>query len=75
MAPITASQFGTNRIMEKLIAKYTGKDYLTESSRFACAATAGAVSSFICTPTELVIIQQQVSSSLLWSHQQQPKLA
>jgi len=62
MAPITASQFGTNRIMEQAIAKYTGKD-LTVVGRFGAAAVAGAVSSLIGTPTELIIIQQQVGKA------------
>lgn len=60
IAPITASQFGTNRLMEKLLLQRSGKQELGTMGRFGCAAVAGTVSALIATPTELVIIQQQV---------------
>eukprot|EP00878_Enallax_costatus_P026933 GHUV01028948.1.p2 GENE.GHUV01028948.1~~GHUV01028948.1.p2 ORF type:complete len:190 (+),score=34.71 GHUV01028948.1:952-1521(+) len=59
IAPITASQFGTNRFMEGLLKQRTPGQDLTSVDRFGCAAAAGAVSSLVATPTELIIIQQQ----------------
>ncbi|KAI8476555.1 MAG: mitochondrial carrier domain-containing protein [Monoraphidium minutum] len=58
MAPITASQFGTSRLLENAIIKHTGSD-ITTAGRFASAAGAGSVSALIGSPTELIIIQQQ----------------
>lgn len=60
IAPITASQFGTHRILEQALIKASGGKEPTSLGRFGCAAGAGAVSAMICTPTELIIIQQQV---------------
>jgi hypothetical protein len=60
IAPITASQFGTNRLMEKLLLQRSGQQELGTQGRFSCAAVAGTVSALVATPTELVIIQQQV---------------
>ncbi|EFJ42250.1 hypothetical protein VOLCADRAFT_97694 [Volvox carteri f. nagariensis] len=59
MAPITASQFGTNRLMQTLVLKKSEND-LTGVERFGSAAVAGAVSAFIASPSELIIIQQQI---------------
>jgi hypothetical protein len=59
MAPITASQFGTNRVMQQLLlGKADGE--LSGPQKFLAAATAGGVSALIASPTELIIIQQQV---------------
>jgi solute carrier family 25 citrate transporter 1 len=59
MAPITASQFGTNRFMQQmLLGKPDGE--LTGPQKFLAAAVAGGVSGLIASPTELIIIQQQV---------------
>ncbi|GBF91836.1 hypothetical protein Rsub_04941 [Raphidocelis subcapitata] len=58
MAPITASQFGTSRMLEQAITRYTGND-ITSAGRFVSAAAAGSVSALIGSPTELIIIQQQ----------------
>jgi solute carrier family 25 citrate transporter 1 len=60
MAPITASQFGTNRLMQTVVLEKSEND-LTGVERFGSAAVAGAVSAFIASPSELIIIQQQVS--------------
>ena len=60
MAPITASQFGTNRLFSKHILKKQEAD-LTGVERFGSAAVAGAASAFIASPSELVIIHQQKS--------------
>ncbi len=59
MAPITASQFGTNRVVQQLLlGKSDGE--LTGAQKFIAAGTAGAVSGLIASPSELIIIQQQV---------------
>lgn len=60
IAPITASQFGTNRFMEKLLMQRSGTQELGTMGRFGCAAVAGTVSALVASPTELIIIQQQV---------------
>jgi hypothetical protein len=80
IAPITATQFGTNRIAEQwLRALRRRPDAASASSsastpstaelsgvdRFACAAVAGGVSAGVATPTELIIIQQQKQCSPL----------
>jgi solute carrier family 25 citrate transporter 1 len=57
IAPITASQFGTNRFMEKLLMQRSGGE-LGTWGRFGCAAVAGTVSALVASPTELIIIQQ-----------------
>eukprot|EP00879_Flechtneria_rotunda_P025306 GHRR01026884.1.p1 GENE.GHRR01026884.1~~GHRR01026884.1.p1 ORF type:complete len:126 (+),score=32.55 GHRR01026884.1:263-640(+) len=67
IAPITASQFGTNRFMERLLTQRTGQE-LSSLGRFGCAAVAGTVSALVASPTELIIIQQQVSSQLAVLH-------
>lgn len=59
IAPITASQFGTNRIMERALLQQRGGQPLSSVDRFGCAAVAGAVSALVASPTELIIIQQQ----------------
>jgi solute carrier family 25 citrate transporter 1 len=59
MAPITASQFGTNRVVQQFLAGSEGAK-LTGLQTFASAAIAGGVSAFIASPTELIVIQQQV---------------
>lgn len=59
IAPITASQFGTNRFMERLLMQRSGGE-LGTWGRFGCAAVAGTVSALVASPTELIIIQQQV---------------
>eukprot|EP00775_Hariotina_reticulata_P013494 gene13495-13619_t len=64
IAPITASQFGTNRFMERLISQRTGGE-LSTWGRFGCAAVAGTVSALVASPTELIIIQQQKKSTRL----------
>lgn len=62
MAPITASQFGTNKIMQSVVLKKADAA-LTGAERFGCAAVAGAVSAFIASPSELIIIHQQVTKA------------
>jgi hypothetical protein len=64
IAPITASQFGTNKLMEQLITGYTGKR-LTSTGKFTSTAVAGAVSALIGSPSEMIIIHQQVVHMLL----------
>jgi solute carrier family 25 citrate transporter 1 len=57
MAPITASQFGTNRLVQQLmLGKAEG---LTGIQTFGSAAISGGVSALIASPSELIIIQQQ----------------
>lgn len=70
MAPITASQFGTNRLIQQLMGKADG-DPLTGFQRFSSAAIAGAASAFIASPSELVIIHQQKSGRTLTAETQQ----
>jgi solute carrier family 25 (mitochondrial citrate transporter), member 1 len=77
IAPITATQFGTNRIAEQWLralrrtndaAAHHAASSAAELSgvdRFACAAVAGGVSAAVATPTELIIIQQQKRCSPL----------
>lgn len=48
--------------MEGLLKQRSGGRELSSVDRFGCAAAAGAVSSLVATPTELIIIQQQVST-------------
>jgi len=64
MAPITASQFGANRLFTQNILRKNDTD-LTSAERFAGAAVAGAASAFIASPSELVIIHQQKSGMTL----------
>lgn len=64
MAPITASQFGTNRLMQTVVLRKSEAD-LTGAERFGSAAVAGAASAFIASPSELIIIQQQKSGRSL----------
>lgn len=59
MTPITASQFGTNRLVQGLL-KGSGDAELTGAQKFGSAMVAGAASAFIASPSELVIIHQQV---------------
>lgn len=59
MTPITASQFGTNRLVQGLL-KGSADTELTGAQQFGCAMVAGAASAFIASPSELVIIHQQV---------------
>lgn len=59
MAPITASQFGTNRLMQTMVLQKSESE-LNNAERFGAAAAAGAVSAFIASPSELIIIHQQV---------------
>jgi hypothetical protein len=68
IAPITASQFGTNRFMERTLMQRAGSQQLSSVDRFGCAAVAGAVSALVASPTELIIIQQQVSRSSTCTH-------
>mmetsp|Transcript_12533 Transcript_12533/g.27025 ORF Transcript_12533/g.27025 Transcript_12533/m.27025 type:complete len:270 (-) Transcript_12533:957-1766(-) len=64
MAPITASQFGTNRVVQQLLlGKPDGE--LTGGQKFFSAGIAGAVSAFIASPSELIIIHQQKSGRSL----------
>ena len=64
MAPITASQFGTNRIFSQLILCKEEKD-LGPLERLSSAAVSGAASAFIASPSELVIIHQQKTGKAL----------
>lgn len=58
MAPITATQFGTSRLIENLLTQRTGEAPGT-AGRFLAAAAAGTVSAFIGSPSEMIIIHQQ----------------
>lgn len=64
MAPITASQFGTNRVMQQLLLGRPDGE-LSGGQKFAAAAVAGGVSGLIASPSELIIIQQQRSGRTL----------
>lgn len=46
--------------MEKLLMQRSGTQELGTMGRFGCAAVAGTVSALVASPTELIIIQQQV---------------
>lgn len=46
--------------MERLLLQRAGGQELSSVGRFGAAAVAGAVSSLVASPTELIIIQQQV---------------
>ena len=59
---VHAAQFGTNRVMQQLmLGKLDGE--LTGVQKFGAAAVAGAASALIASPSELIIIQQQVCVS------------
>eukprot|EP00882_Tetradesmus_deserticola_P014760 GHRQ01015708.1.p1 GENE.GHRQ01015708.1~~GHRQ01015708.1.p1 ORF type:complete len:142 (+),score=34.40 GHRQ01015708.1:775-1200(+) len=47
--------------MERTLMQRAGGQQLSSADRFGCAAAAGAVSALVASPTELIIIQQQVS--------------
>ena len=63
MVPITAVQFGANRLGEQVFG--AGSTKLGGGSRLVCAATAGMLSAFIGSPSELIIIHQQKSGRSL----------
>jgi hypothetical protein len=65
MMPITATQFGTNRVVEQFLSSRTVDGQLSSLAKFSCAAVAGGVSAFVATPTELIIIQQQKKQTAL----------
>ncbi|KAF5832324.1 mitochondrial carrier domain-containing protein [Dunaliella salina] len=65
MAPITASQFGTNHVMQQLLGTGPKGTDLTGLARFQAATVAGMASGLIATPSELIIIQQQRSGRRL----------
>mmetsp|Transcript_51359 Transcript_51359/g.164194 ORF Transcript_51359/g.164194 Transcript_51359/m.164194 type:complete len:302 (+) Transcript_51359:145-1050(+) len=56
--PITAVQFGVNRVVEQLIME-PGQVQTTSSQKMTCALTAGFFSSVITSPAEMIMIQQQ----------------
>ncbi len=62
MAPITASQFGTNRLVQQLMMGKPDGGELSGAQKFVAAGISGSVSGLIASPTELIIIQQQVST-------------
>jgi len=61
IAPITAIQFLTNGIIENTITNITQKPLETKD-KILSAASAGAISSLLSSPAELLIIQQQQRS-------------
>eukprot|EP00798_Chlamydomonas_sp_ICE-L_P025739 gene25739-11399_t len=64
MAPITASQFGANRILQQALTGPSDVE-LTGLQRLGCAMGAGAVSAAVASPSELLIIHQQKSGRSL----------
>ena len=64
IAPITAIQFGVNRALEKGL-KTANNGVLDKPSQIAIAAMAGASSSLLGCPAELLMIQQQKSGHSL----------
>lgn len=60
IAPITAIQFGTHRLLERAL----GED-VSELGRIGAAAGAGAASALVGCPAELLMIQQQKSGQPL----------
>eukprot|EP00955_Chlamydomonas_euryale_P073552 361775-Chlamydomonas_euryale.AAC.17 len=58
MAPITATQFGTARFMQTLLA---GSGDAKMGVVIASSAMGGAASALVATPFEMVVIHQQVS--------------
>lgn len=59
VAPITSAQFGINFFYKSLHRQVTGKDTMSSRDRIATSFAAGATSSVIANPTELVVIRQQ----------------
>lgn len=64
IAPITATQFGTNRLVEGFLAG-SSQRHLSNIEKFASAGVSGAVSALVASPSELIIIQQQKSGRTL----------
>ncbi|KAK9916384.1 hypothetical protein WJX75_002075 [Coccomyxa subellipsoidea] len=60
IAPITAIQFGTHRLLERAL----GKD-ISELGKVGAAAGAGAASALVGCPAELLMIQQQKTGQRL----------
>lgn len=65
MAPITATQFGSNFAYNRLHHELTGRATLTQSEKLATGFLAGATSALLANPTELVVIKQQQSGKSL----------
>eukprot|EP00803_Ostreobium_quekettii_P004887 evm.model.scf_799.6 EVM.evm.TU.scf_799.6 scf_799:45048-50035(-) len=63
IAPITATQFGANRLAEKALMATAGD--VGGGGHMLCACSAGVLSAFIASPAELVIIRQQKSGRSL----------
>eukprot|EP00996_Jenningsia_fusiforme_P001361 NODE_2248_length_1251_cov_23.841930_g2047_i0.p1 GENE.NODE_2248_length_1251_cov_23.841930_g2047_i0~~NODE_2248_length_1251_cov_23.841930_g2047_i0.p1 ORF type:complete len:286 (+),score=33.97 NODE_2248_length_1251_cov_23.841930_g2047_i0:56-859(+) len=65
-AGVTCVQFGTNSVMKKLL---TGGKIrpLSVSEELVAGFAAGVTSSLLCSPMELVMIQQQIKQGLLWN--------
>lgn len=64
MAPITAVQFGSARLYEDALSTFKGGK-LAQGERIGVAAFAGATSSLISSPAELLMIQQQRTGDTL----------
>jgi len=58
IAPITAVQFAVNGVMANYFTD-NGARKLTDLERLASGAVGGAVSAFVSSPAEIVMIQQQ----------------
>ena len=65
MLPITATQFGVNRLLEQTLRRATGGGELSSGSSLVVAMGAGASSALLSGPAELVMIQQQKSGRSL----------
>ena len=65
MLPITASQFGVNRLLEQTLKRAVGKDELGNGGRIGVAMGAGAFSALLGCPTEFVVIHQQKTGGSL----------
>jgi Mitochondrial carrier protein len=65
MAPITATQFGSNFGYNLLHHKLSGRRTMTAQERLATSFAAGATSALLANPTELIVIKQQQTSKSL----------
>ncbi len=70
MLPITATQFGVNRLLEQSFATAFNRQP-GELEHVASAAVAGATSAFIACAAEMIMIQQQKNGRSLGTEARQ----
>jgi 3-hydroxy-3-methylglutaryl CoA synthase len=66
VAPITALQFMVNGMLQKIILASSSRS-LTDPEMMMTAAGAGAISSLVYSPVDLITIQQQKLEMSLWN--------